>query len=335
MYVVRLPGWQSGHKACLDGHIGLLVAGRGCWHAVGMADEDARGPYLEAIRQGFNFAREVGSGCRPVHFLVGIAAGDGAAAGALSPGEGVSLRDAVVSASSGAMSSAGYLHMQVQEAARSFAADRHQQPSPEHLLVALIDQGDPEVLTALSLAGLDRGRVRRAALIAVGATGDEPAIAIPAPTPAGTLDRPPLPTDQLDSRAWTVLRWRQDHLPLHRVRGASDAQALSHLERSAVWQLADQLQLDEDQRYSLTHHHVREVERRAGIDRPARAGAGRGPGTLPVAAALTRSRPRHRHPALLNVTVGWAAWLGNRRVSVRDRWFRLRTAGDYRDSPQP
>jgi hypothetical protein len=300
-----------------------------------MPDEIIHGPYLEAMRQGFNFARELGSGCRPVHFLAGIAAGDGAAAAALDPGEGVSLRDAVTSAASGTLTGASFLHVQVQEAARSFAADRHQQPSPEHLLVALIDQGDPEVLTALSLAGLDRGRVRRAALNAVGATGDEPAITIPAPTPAGTLDRPPLPTDQLDSRAWTVLRWRQDHLPLHRVRGPSDAHALSHLERSAVWQLADQLQLDEDQRYSLMHNHVREVERRAGIDRPVLTGAGRGPGMPPVAAALGRARLRHHHPALLNVTVGWAAWLGNRRVGVRDRWFRLRSAGDYRDCPPP
>jgi hypothetical protein len=30
-----------------------------------------------------------------------------------------------------------------------------------------------------------------------------------------------------------------------------------------------------------------------------------------------------------------AAWLGNRWVSVRDRWFRLRTLGSYRHAPQP
>jgi hypothetical protein len=49
-------------------------------------------------------------------------------------------------------------------------------------------------------------------------------------------------------------------------------------------------------------------------------------------------------------TVGWAAWFGNRRTGLRDRWFRLRTsaltgelpsrsrplAGAYRSSwPEP
>ena len=39
--------------------------------------------------------------------------------------------------------------------------------------------------------------------------------------------------------------------------------------------------------------------------------------------------------ALRNVTVGWGTWFGNRRVGLRDRWFRLRTSSSYRGAPQP
>lgn len=283
-----------------------------------MSGTDPSGPYLEAIQRGFNFARELGSGCRPVHFLVGISEGHGPAAQALSPAQGGSLR-AIVTARGGAVNSASYLHMQAQGAATSLAESRGQQPSPEHLLVALVDQGEPEVKAMLNLAGLDRAEVRRRALTAIGGTGDEPPLAFPALDPAGTLDRPPLPVADLEHRAWTVLRWRQDHLPLHRVRGPSGAQALRRLEQDAAWRLADRLQLEEDQRYSLIHQHVAEVELRTGVIAPARP----------------RTVTRPRHPALRGVTVGWRVWLGNRRTSVRDRWFRLRTLGDYRQCPEP
>jgi hypothetical protein len=32
---------------------------------------------------------------------------------------------------------------------------------------------------------------------------------------------------------------------------------------------------------------------------------------------------------------GWGTWFGNRRAGLRDRWFRLRTHGAYRNAPQP
>jgi Clp amino terminal domain, pathogenicity island component len=295
-----------------------------------MPDDDLTGPYHEAIRRGFNFARELGSGCRPVHFLVGISDGDGPAAHALRAGRGRLLRE-VVAAMPAATNSAAHLHMPVQEAAGSLAEARGQQPSPEHLLVALVDQGDPEVLAALRLAGLDAAAVRVTALAAIGATADEPPLRLATLTPAGALDRPPLPVADLDPRAWAVLSWRQDHLPLHRVRGSSGAQALSHLERDAAWRLADRLKLDDDQRFSLLHHHAAEVGRRLG--RPTVAGARRVLGAQPVAVALRRRRARR--PAVLKITVGWGAWLGNRRAAMCYRWFRLRTTGDYRGCPQP
>jgi urease accessory protein UreE len=58
---------------------------------------------------------------------------------------------------------------------------------------------------------------------------------------------------------WTALRWRQDHLPVGRLRRPSDREALLHLERDEAWRVADRLALDDDQRFSLISHHASEV----------------------------------------------------------------------------
>ena len=292
-----------------------------------MEHEELSGPYLDAIRRAFDVARQAGRGCRPVHFLVGIAETDGPAGAALTPPDGRSLRAAVLPG--GDRAPAAYLHMQAQEGARSLAAALGQQVGVEHLLVALLDQGTPEVLATLGRAGLDPGTVRRAALTALGVADDRPAIVFAPLTAAGTLDRPPLPVGDLDPGAWAVLRWRQDHLPVGRLRRASDTEALVHLERAAVGQLADRMGLDDDQRFSLVHHHERQVDERVARARPEFSRPGGRPARL-QARALAR-RPGRR----LRFLVGWPAWVSNRRTGWRDRWFRLRTAGAYRDAPQP
>lgn len=297
-----------------------------------MPCEELSGPYLEAIRRGFQFARELGCGCGPVHFLVGMSEGHGPAAAALDPGHGRSLR-AVVPATGGTLGDgAGYLHMQAQGGARSLAHGRGQDPGAEHLLVALLDQGTPEVLETLSRAGLDPAAVRQAALAAIGAAAGEPPVALPALTAAGTMDRPPLPVADLDGRTWAVLGWRQDHLPLDRLRSRSDREALSHLEWAAAWRLAQRLGLDDDQRYSLICHHTDEVEQRVASGRPEFAESRRAPGRPAGAMAMSSLRRRH---AFLNVTVGWGTWFQNRQVGLRDRWFRLRTIRYYLGAPQP
>ena len=283
------------------------------------AAEQPSGPYLEAIGRGFQFAREQGRGCGPADFLVGISAGQGSAAAALGP----AVRAAASDLSGARAEGAGYLHMQAQGAAVALAAARGQPPAPEHLLIALLDQGTPEVVQTLSRAALDPAVVRRAALAAMGAPADEPAIGMPALTPAGTLDRPPLPVTDLDARAWTVLRWRQDHLPVVLLRRASDREALANLERAAAWRLGQVLGLDDDQRYSLVHHHSDQVGQFVARARP----------DLPSRAWPASRRPRR--PGPLSITVGWAVWFRNRQVGLRDRWFWLRTARHYRGAPQP
>lgn len=286
-----------------------------------MGEHEFTGPYLEAIRRGFTFARELGRVCGPVHLLVGISEGAGPAATALSAGR--PLAEVVASAGDSLGEGGTYLHMQAQGAARLFAASLGQRVGTEHLLVALLDQGTAEVLRALRHAGAGTGTVRRAALAAIGAPEGQPPLTLPPLTPAGTMDRLPLPVGHLDDSAWRVLRWRQDHLPLDRLHRPGDRQALSHLERKAAWRIADQLGLDDDQRYSLIRHHADQVEQSMAAARPDLAGPRR-----------VRALPRRRG-TLLNITVGWEAWLQNRQVSLRDRWFRIRTISYYRGAPQP
>jgi hypothetical protein len=304
---------------------------------------------VEAMGRGFQFARELGRDCGPADFLVGISEGAGAAAAALDPGPGRSLR-AVVAADSALGSGAGYLHMQAQQAARWLAQARGQQAGPEHLLIALIDQGTAEVLRALSQARLDPAAVRRAALSAIGAPADHPPAGMPAPAPAGTMDRPPLPAGDLDPRAWAVLRWRQDHLPLHRLRRPGDRRALARLESNAAWRLGQRLGLGDDQHYSLIYHHddaVRQAMARAqGSTTPPPAGpyAESSPAGLRGGAGaharrramVNRRLGRYGRPviAAANLTVGWGAWTRNRRDNLRYRWVWLRTRPDYRGAPQ-
>ena len=286
--------------------------------------EELSGSYLEAIQRGFQFARELGHGCRPVHFLVGVAGGRGPAAAALAGGAGRPLRAVVTAAGDIPAGSAAYLHAQAQGGAVALAGGLGQRPAAEHLLVALIDQGTAEVLHALSRAGLDPAAIRRAALAGIGAPAGQPAVRLPPLAPAGSLDRPPLPVTDLDERAWRVLAWRHDHLPLDSLRRAGHRQALSRLERDAAWRLADRLGLDEDQRYSLIWHHDAAVEQQVAVARPALPGPPEPGVPWPL-----------RHPGFLAVAAGWAVWVDNRRVNLRDRWFKVRTLRHYHAAPHP
>jgi hypothetical protein len=310
-----------------------------------MGHHEMSTPYLEAIRRGFSLAHELDQRCGPVHLLAGIAEGEGPAAAALDPGHGTPLR-AVITADSQAGRAAagssphggvGHLHMQAQGAAMALAESRGEEVGAEHLLLALLDQGTAPVLGALDRAGLDPGTVRQAAATAIGAP-DLPPVDLPAPTPAGTLDRAPLPVSELDGRAWTALRWRQDHLPVGKLHRPSDREALLNLERAEAWRTADRFAVDDDQRFSLISHHASEVGRRVERARPDLLGA---PSAQDRAQArATALAPGHRRRpgrtrALRNITVGWGAWFGNRRVGIRDRWFRLRTITSYRGAPQP
>ena len=312
-----------------------------------MGHDEMSTPYLQAIRRGFHRAHDLGQPCGPVHLLLGVAEGDGQAAAALDPGQGRSLL-AVVTANSepqptepgrSPIGGLGHLHMQAQGAAMSLAESRSEPVKAEHLLIALLDQGTSPVLDALTQAGLDPAAVRQAAATALGAPGLPP-IELPPLAPAGTLDRAPLPVSELDGRVWDALRWRQEHLPVGKLRRPADREALLHLERAEALRLADRLALDVDQRYSLISHHASEVAKRVASARPDLPGPPSARDRSQArAVALSRRHRRHRAPGpasgLRNVTVGWGTWFGNRRMGLRDRWFRLRTSASYRGAPQP
>lgn len=289
-----------------------------------MAHDESPDEYHEAVGRGLQFARGLGRTPGPAHLLVGISLGGGPAAAALRGGTGrPPLREVVAAWGEESGSGEIWLHLQAQEAARQFAAGLGQRAEPWHLLAALLDQGTPEVTAALTEAGIDPQATRQAALAAVGIPADHPPFPMPSPMPAGALDRPPLPVDRLDERAWRVLRWRQDHLPLDRLRRRSQVGSLSRMEERAALRLADKLDVDDDQRYSLLHHHADQVTRRVAAARPDLTGPLRG-----------RRRVHRPGPGPLVLMVGWGAWLENRRTGLRDRVFWLRTRAAYRDCPQ-
>jgi hypothetical protein len=293
------------------------------------------GSYLSAMGAAFAFAHELGRQCSPVHLLVGVAAGDGAAAAALRTSGQASLRDIVERDQDVFAEGAAYLQVQAQGAARMFGEDRGEPVAAEHLLVALLDQATPEVLEALHRAGIDRASARQASLLAIGAPLDVPPLRLPAATPAGTFDRPALAVSDLDARAWAVLCWRQEHLPMKLLRRRSDWWALSRLESAAAIRVGSQLTDGDDQLYSLRHHHAHEVERRAVLARPDLVPA-RSSRTVQTSVPITRlSRRRPRRPRFLNFTYGWGVWFKNRQGGLQYHWFCARAASYYRGAPQP
>ena len=296
-------------------------------------DDSRRDLGRPVIYRAFAIAAETDELCRPVHLLAALREIESPVSTALiSPQPLLYLPPHPPRRRGGG---ASFLAMQTQQSARKFALERNEKMSPAHLLLALVDQGDTEALDALARAELDLAGVRRAALEALGAPADLPPIAMLPLTSAGTGDRPPLPVEELNHRAWSALCWRQYHLPLHKIKRRSHYDALQHLEHRAVWHLSSKLRVNDDQRYSLMRHHSDRVERRASESKPefvqVRYDQPHGPTVI--------SGVSHRRLALvsrwLNFTVGWGTWFGNRRVGLRDRWFHLRTLGHFRHAPQP
>lgn len=292
------------------------------------------GAYRQVLRRGFRIGSETNELCRPVHLLAALAETEGPIADALRPPGGEPLFRRPVDRPPDRGGGASYLVMQTQQAARQLASERDEIAAPEHLFLAIIDQADPEAVGLLIGAGLDPGVVRATALQILGAPADLAPIAMPALTPAGTMDRPSLPIDQLDPTAWAALCWRQDHLPLRRLQRRSHYEALEHLEFRACWKIASRRSLDDDQRYSLVRQHRDRVEQLAAQAKPDLVEL-RSARPRCATATMVPVRSGRRHwRRWLGFTVGWGTWFSNRWVGLRDRWFRARTLLDYRGAPQ-
>ncbi len=132
--------------------------------------------YMAAVRAGFALSHELNRATGPVHFLAGIAQGEGPAAEALRITPRMSVRAAAATCAvpdDGSM----WPHLQAQQTARAWADSRSEQVQPEHLLVALLDQNAPDVREALQLTGIDARSVRREVLQAIGVSEALPTLA--------------------------------------------------------------------------------------------------------------------------------------------------------------
>jgi hypothetical protein len=297
------------------------------------------GPGQRVVRRAFSIASESGERCRPVHLLAALEEVQGPLSSVLKPAGERWLYDRAEPPSNlgGAI---GYVASQVVQAAMHFAVGRQEPFAAGHLAVAVIDQADAEVVNLLGDAHIDLAAVRAVALGILGAPPDLVPLTMPALCPAGTHDRPALPLDELDLPAWSVLSWRQEHLPLGRLKRRGDWYALSHLEYRAAWRIADRRHLDDDQRYSLLSHHRDRVETLACearpdlVDTPHRRRQ-RYPGSAPlvVMPLVAHHRRRAWRKVVPNFMVGWPTWFSNRRAGLRDKYFRLVTASAYRGQP--
>jgi hypothetical protein len=293
------------------------------------------GPGYHVVSRGFSIASESNESCGPLHLLAALEEVQGPLSSALRPASRRWLypRADPPSVLGGAM---GYLGSQAVRAATQFADSRQELFAPAHLLLAVLDQADAEVLERLNSAGIDPARAWAVAAEMLGAPSNLPMVPMPALCPTGTYDRPPRPIDQLDPQAWAVLSWRQGHLPLGRLKRQSDWYALSNLERRAAWQTADRRGLDDDQRYSLLSHHRDRVEALAHEARPDLVET-----RQQLKQLSQRSMPRlgyQQRPwawrrIAPNFMVGWPTWFSNRRAGLRDKYFRLVTGPAYRGQP--
>jgi hypothetical protein len=122
-----------------------------------------------------------------------------------------------------------------------------------------------------------------------------------------------------------MLVWPATSSPAARTWRPSSAPSSSLTPR------ADRLGLDDDQRHSLVWQHAGQVAQLTARARTDLVGSVPRPGP-----GRRAQRPgSHQPPRRPGVTVGWAAWFDNRRVGLRDRWFRLRTSWHYRGCPEP
>ena len=291
------------------------------------------------ISRAFMLAAMSDGECRPLHVLAALAEVDGPVGLALRP-DGGRVLYAGPSAQSGVGGArSNYLCGQVQVSTREYAEALGEPMRPEHWLVVLIDQADPEVIAGLASAGFDPVVVRRAALVELDEPLDRPILKLSPPTPAGTMDRPSVAVEELNPRAWAVLVWRQQRLPLSRIRRLSHWHGLSSAEERAAWKVADESGVDDDQRYSLLAQHRAEVHARAYaahptiVDTPIDRSGGVGFKARPLATHTRYGSRRHRR-LVPNFVIGWPTWFGNRRVGMRDRWFRVRTLRSFRGQPR-
>ncbi|HEV2369035.1 MAG TPA: hypothetical protein VGR90_04125 [Acidimicrobiales bacterium] len=207
--------------------------------------------------------------------------------------------------------------------AASWARRRGARAGPEDLVVVLLDQHSPAVVSSLARAGLDPELLHRAAFEALGLPVGYGTVPLEPLPPAGAVDQDTLAIEDLPVDAWSELEGRQERLPLRRIRRRSDWSAVAINEQRAVLKMAGRLTLKSDETHSLLHHHLRAVHRLA---------AEAAPDIVPPPAPPSRRELRVEHLTASRrrrlIPRGWAVWFDNRRVGLKAAWFR-RTGQRY------
>ena len=296
-------------------------------------------PGSAVVSRALTVASDRGRGCRPVDLLAALAELEGPIGAVLRAADGGPLFPDTLLRPGLRGGANGYLTAQAIGAAAQFASERGEPFGPAHLLAALVDQGDLEVVAALGATSQTSSVIRSVALRALEAPEDLPPLAMPALTPAGTWDRPALDITELNPDAWASLCWRQQRLPLSRLRRRWQWSALDSLEQGAAWRVANAFQVDDDQRYSLLTHHMNHVEALAHEAHPElvetrqqlrdRYASGA------LLAAVSGHRRWRRHRLVPNFMVGWPTWFSNRRHGLHVKYLRLITFPRYRGQPGP
>jgi hypothetical protein len=207
-----------------------------------------------------------------------------------------------------------FLTLQVIGTAQNWATElRDGAVRPEHLVLALVQQGSADVRTYCSVNHIDIEQSEVRAREVLG-WPDAPRNLAPL-TAAGTLDRPPLVISELPAELWSRLRERQDRLPLTRLRRSWQYEALERIELRTAWRVAARAEVGADVCHSLVWHHhdaVRRLARQAI------------PGLVDASEQQRKSEGHRLHGRRkYSVPVEWRRWLKNRVDGVRDVWFRL------------
>ena len=230
----------------------------------------------------------------------------------------------------------GYLGSQAVRAATKFADSRQELFAPAHLLLAVLDQADAEVVERLNGAGIDPARPRLWRLRCWGHPRTLPwSPCRRCARPAHTTARPCRSTS-LTRRHGACCVGARATYPLAVSSARATGTRSSSLEHRAAWRTADRRGLDDDQRYSLLSHHHDRVEALAHEARPDLVETRqqlkqRSQRSIPR--LVHQQRPRAWQRIAPNFMVGWPTWFSNRHAGLRDKYFRLVTAPAYRGQP--
>jgi Clp amino terminal domain, pathogenicity island component len=286
------------------------------------------------LRNASTLARSSGE-LGPLHLLVALSEDDGPALRLLTaPHVPGGLRAVVLGDLAPTGSTVGWDSdaLQVWNTANQWALDDSTRVAPEHLLVALAEQANPDVADACATAGVALDRARTVAMTLLGWNDGRTLALVKSGFPAGTGDQPPLPINQLPANAWAELQARLPRLPFARIRHTWQLGTLRGIEGDAAWRSADRHHVSDDDRYSMMHHHARAVDDLAAEAIPDVVDLARSEDedeyelmrTRPFGEYVTLRLGHRTHRMASPLPTGWLTWFGNRRAGIRDKWNRLR-----------